>query len=59
MQKLAGIVCDGCRKFVPYCNEYVTIKGKKRELHYCSEECRNIYHALVTHPSDTRDSGNG
>ena len=44
MKKIHGIVCDGCRKFIGYAENHVTVKGKKRELEYCSEECRDKYH---------------
>ena len=47
MEKMGGIVCDCCRKFVPYNEEYITVKGKKRQLQYCSEECKNKHHPMA------------
>lgn len=37
MKKINCIICDQCRTV---CSNPITIKGKKRELHYCSEECK-------------------
>ena len=43
MRKLGGIVCDNpsCRKV---CQTYITVKGKKRLLHYCSEQCKTKHY---------------
>ena len=35
MKKLGGIVCDKCRRFRT--DDYITFKGKKRELQYCKQ----------------------
>jgi hypothetical protein len=42
MKKLYCTVCDNpaCRKV---CINIITIKGKKRQLHYCSEECAKTH----------------
>jgi len=37
MKKLNCIICDYCRKI---CNNPIIVKGKRKELHYCSEECK-------------------
>ena len=44
MEKLQGIVCDGCRNFRSYTEEYITVKVKERKLHYCCEVCKDKYH---------------
>jgi len=37
MRKINCIICDRCRKV---CHNPIIVKGKKRELHFCSEECK-------------------
>lgn len=34
-----NILCDSCRTIITN-TEYITVKGKKRELHYCNEDCK-------------------
>ena len=43
MKKLYHIICDNpaCLKI---CDYPIFVKGKKRILHYCSEECKNKHH---------------
>lgn len=37
-----NIICDKCRKIITKTN-YITIKGKKRILHYCNNnKCSNL-----------------
>jgi hypothetical protein len=38
MKKLHCIICDSCRKVCT--DSYIAVSGKKKYLHFCSEECR-------------------
>jgi len=44
MRKIFGYVCDYCSVFRTYgeekFNPYIKVIGKKRELHYCSKDCK-------------------
>lgn len=42
MKKLHVIICDNpaCRKVCT--NTYIPWPGKKRKLHFCSNECRTL-----------------
>lgn len=35
--KLGGIVCDRCKVFMPHPAKIVLIKGKTKDLHYCTK----------------------
>ena len=40
---MGGTVCDGCGTLIPS-KEVVKVHGKKRELHYCNEDCKAKHH---------------
>lgn len=39
MIKLFCIICDNPSCLKVCTNDHITVKGKKRKLHYCSENC--------------------
>ena len=43
MEKLSCWVCDRCRKIAVYkgCGLPIEVRAKKRNLHFCSTECKN------------------
>lgn len=55
MQKLHCKICDRCNKVLDE-STMITVKGKKRDLHYCSEECRDK-HLSKKHIRDERRQG--
>jgi len=42
MKKLGGCICDNCRRIIQP-SKIITKRGKKRQLHFCSNFCLNKF----------------